>query len=53
MPQLPAQFARYQPFLARLLAKARGERFSTATEIVAAATALTTDAPGEAQTSAA
>ena len=53
MPQLPAQFARYQPFLARLLAKARGERFGTATEIVAAATALTKDAPGEAQTSAA
>jgi CheY-like chemotaxis protein len=53
LPELPTQFARYQPFLARLLAKARGERFSTATEIVAAASAFTQDAPGEAQTSAA
>lgn len=53
MPQLPAHLARYQPFLARLLAKARGERFATAAEIIVAAAALAKGAPGEAQTSAA
>ena len=63
LPTLPADLARYQPFLARLLAKGRGERFAEATEIVAAAKALqpaaadelarapetgTADEPGEA-----
>jgi hypothetical protein len=37
---LPSDLARYRPFLARLLAKSRGERFADAAEIVAAATAL-------------
>jgi DNA-binding response OmpR family regulator len=40
MPTLPEQLARYQPFLARLLAKARGERFASAAEIMVAAAAL-------------
>jgi serine/threonine protein kinase len=39
-PVLPADLGRYGPFLARLLAKARGERFATAEEIIAAVTAL-------------
>ena len=53
MPELPVHLSRYQPFLARLLAKARGERFTTATEIIVAAAALAKGAAGEAQTSAA
>jgi serine/threonine protein kinase len=40
IPTLPACLARYQPFITRLLAKARGERFATAAEIIAAAAAL-------------
>jgi serine/threonine protein kinase len=40
MPVLPQDLARYQPFLARLLAKGRGERFATAVEIMVAAAAL-------------
>jgi DNA-binding NarL/FixJ family response regulator len=59
-PGLPADLARYEPFLARLLAKSRAERFASADEIVAAATALgagaAASAPGdvaEAQPSAA
>jgi DNA-binding response OmpR family regulator len=40
IPTLPASLARYQPFITRLLAKARGERFATAAEIIAAAAAL-------------
>jgi len=47
LPTLPADLARYQPFLARLLAKGRGERFADATEIVAAARALQPAAAGE------
>jgi DNA-binding response OmpR family regulator len=40
LPVLPPTLERYQSFLARLLAKARGERFASAAEIVAAASAL-------------
>jgi DNA-binding response OmpR family regulator len=39
-PGLPADLARYQPFLARLLAKSRAERFASADEIIEAAAAL-------------
>jgi DNA-binding response OmpR family regulator len=53
VPVLPPELARYQPFLGRLLAKARGERFATAAEIIVAAAALSKGASGEAQTSAA
>ena len=53
LPVLPQDLARYQPFLARLLAKARGERFATATEIIVAAAALRSGAAGETQSSAA
>jgi hypothetical protein len=55
VPVLPQDLARYQPFLARLLAKARGERFATAAEIIVAAAALRNGIPGsgEAQPSAA
>jgi eukaryotic-like serine/threonine-protein kinase len=60
LPQLPADLARYQIFLGRLLAKARGERFATAAEIISAVRALHTkpdadlaDDTGEAQPSAA
>jgi DNA-binding response OmpR family regulator len=52
-PQLPPELARYQPFLTRLLAKSRGERFRTAAEIIVAAAALRNGASGEVQTSAA
>jgi len=40
LPALPADLSRYEPFLGRLMAKARGERFATANEIIAAAAAL-------------
>lgn len=40
VPVLPEDLARYQPLLARLLAKARGERFADAAEIISAARAL-------------
>ena len=40
LPVLPAAFERYQSFLSRLLAKARGERFASAAEIVAACAGL-------------
>ena len=53
IPELPQALARYQPFLARLLAKSRGERFTTAAEIIVAAAALRSGAAGDAQTSAA
>ncbi len=53
LPALPENLSRYQPFLARLLAKARGERFATAAEIIVAAATLRKGAAGEAQTSAA
>ncbi len=53
VPQLPPELSRYQPFLGRLLAKPRGERFATAAEIIVAAAALSKGASGEAQTSAA
>jgi DNA-binding NarL/FixJ family response regulator len=47
LPTLPTDLARYQPFLARLLAKARGERFADAAEIIAAAAALREGGAGE------
>jgi CheY-like chemotaxis protein len=53
LPALPDTLSRYQPFLARLLAKARGERFTTAAEIIVAAATLRNGASSEAQTSAA
>jgi len=53
VPVLPQDLARYQPLITRLLAKSRGERFSTAAEIIAAATALREGAPVEAQSNAA
>ena len=60
LPTLPADLSRYAPFLTRLLAKSRGERFATAAEIIAATTALRSSATrdlsatgGEAQPSAA
>jgi DNA-binding response OmpR family regulator len=40
LPQLPGDLARYQPLLAKLLAKGRGDRYASADEIVAAAAAL-------------
>ena len=40
LPALPADLSRYEPFLRQLMAKARGERFANANEIVAAAEAL-------------
>jgi DNA-binding response OmpR family regulator len=40
LPQLPPDLARYQTFLTRLLAKARGERFATTAEIIGAVRAL-------------
>ena len=57
-PALPPELARYQPLLARLAAKARGERFADAAEIIAAAAALgptvaDTTAESEAQPNAA
>jgi len=53
MPELPQSLSRYQPFIARLLAKARGERFATAPEIIVAAAALRNGASGDAQSTAA
>ena len=52
-PQLPPDLARYQPLLARLLAKSRGERFADAGEIMAVAAELTAGATSETQSSAA
>jgi DNA-binding NarL/FixJ family response regulator len=46
VPVLPLDLARYEPFLTRLLAKSRGERFASADEVVAAAQALGPDAAG-------
>jgi len=60
LPALPADLSRYEPFVARLMAKNRGERFANAAEIIAATTALRGSATpdlsqtgGEAQPSAA
>ena len=60
LPTLPADLSRYTPFLTRLVAKSRGERFATAAEIIAATAALRSSATpdlsatgGEAQPSAA
>jgi hypothetical protein len=36
LPSLPHSLTRYEPFLARLAAKARNERFAKAEEIIAA-----------------
>jgi DNA-binding response OmpR family regulator len=47
LPQLPGDLARYQPLLAKLLAKGRGERYATAAEIVAAAAALLSTAAAD------
>lgn len=52
-PALPPTLQRYEPFLARMLAKSRNERFATAAEIVTAAAALRPGAAPEAQSSAA
>ncbi len=52
-PRLPQAMARYEPLLSKLLAKARGERFASAAEIMAAAAELTAGAASEAQSSAA
>lgn len=46
-PVLPADLARYEPLLARLLARSRGERFASADEIIAATAALRVSAAGE------
>jgi serine/threonine protein kinase len=60
LPTLPADLSRYTPFLARLMAKSRSERFANAAEIIAATAALGSSATpdlsgtgGEAQLSAA
>jgi len=60
LPVLPPDLSRYEPFLARLMAKARGERFTNAAEIIAATNALRgsanpdlSETGGEAQPSAA
>ena len=53
LPLLPADLARYQPLLTRLLAKSRGARPDSAHEIIATATALRVGAAGDAQSSAA
>ena len=60
LPALPADLCRYEPFLTRLMAKSRGERFANAAEIIAAIAALRSSATpdlsatgGEAQPSAA
>jgi DNA-binding response OmpR family regulator len=60
LPALPADLSRYEPFLTRLMAKSRGERFANAAEISAAAAALRSSVTpdlsatgGEAQPSAA
>jgi serine/threonine protein kinase len=60
LPALPADLSRYEPFLTRLMAKSRGERFTNAAEIIAAVAALRSSATsdlsatgGEAQPSAA
>jgi len=47
LPVLPPDLSRYEPFVRRLLAKARGERFVNAAEIIAAATTLLPAAAGE------
>jgi serine/threonine-protein kinase PpkA len=52
-PSLPPTLQRYQPFLARMLAKSREERFANAAEVVAAAAQLRSGATPEAQSSAA
>ena len=52
-PQLPEALARYQPLLARLVAKSRTERFATAAEIITAAGELLAAPAAEPQSSAA
>jgi eukaryotic-like serine/threonine-protein kinase len=47
LPVLPPDLSRYESFIRRLLAKARGERFMNAAEIIAAVTALLPAAAGE------
>jgi hypothetical protein len=44
LPTLPADLARYEPILKGLMAKARGERFVNAAEIIAATAALRSSA---------
>jgi DNA-binding NarL/FixJ family response regulator len=48
-PTLPPELQRYAPFLARLLAKSRDERFANAAEVIAAAAALRAGAAPESQ----
>ncbi len=48
-PTLPQPLQRYAPFLARLLAKSRDERFANAAEVIAAAAALRAGAAPESQ----
>jgi len=53
LPTLPEDLSRYASFLARLMAKSRGERFATAAEIIAATAALrSTATPDLSQTGA-
>jgi DNA-binding NarL/FixJ family response regulator len=52
-PALPQSLERYQPLLARLVAKARAERFASAAEIIAAAGELSASTASEPQSSAA
>lgn len=52
-PQLPQSLERYQPLLARLVAKTRTERFASAPEIIAAAGELLASLAAEPQSSAA
>jgi serine/threonine protein kinase len=40
LPALPPDLTRYEPFLGRLMAKSRSERFANAAEIMAATVAL-------------
>jgi len=50
LPVLPGHLARYQPLLARLMAKGREERFAEAAEITAALAALREGASGDTAT---
>ena len=52
-PQLPQALGRYQPFLTRLVAKSRAERFATAAEIITATAELLASTTAEPQSSAA
>lgn len=49
LPVLPADLARYAPFLAKLLAKSRDERYASADEVIAAAAMVKAGAAASAQ----